>query len=298
MVMVKGDLIADVAFKLLSKAAVELPGDVMRLLKEAYTRESTVRGKVMLGTMIDAAEVARKEGRPLCQDTGIPMFFVTIGGKVKVKGDIRDALARGTEKATREVPLRENVVHPLTSRNPGTNVGWGVPYVWYDYKYDADYLEVVAALRGGGSAFATFLTVIPSGVPRLKAVKRAVIDAAARASYACPPLIVGVCIGGYPETAAGEAARALLRVPVGSSNPDPELASLEEELLASVNRLGVGPAGLGGDTTALALHVEVRGSHTALPSLAVAFSCWALRRASARIYADGSVEWLHPPGGE
>lgn len=284
------DLVEETAFELLRRAAVELPGDCLELLERAHRSETNGRARVILETMIEAARVAREESRPICQDTGIPIFFVTIGD-VKV-GDLRGALVRATERATKTTPLRENIIHPLTLENPGTNVGWRVPYTLYDHKPGAEYVEITAIPRGGGSSFATALSRVFSGTSHLTSIKRAVIDAVASAGYACPPLVVGVCIGGYPDMAMCEAVKAVFRTPAGAPNPDPEIAKLERELFEAANRLGIGPSGLGGDTTCLALHIEVCGSHTAFSSVAVAFSCWALRRATARIHKDGTVEYL------
>ncbi|MFB0564032.1 MAG: fumarate hydratase [Candidatus Lokiarchaeia archaeon] len=292
MVVIGEEMIVDTASKLLRKAAVELSEDFMNLLRKAYENETNDRAKIILETMIRAAVVAKEEGRPLCQDTGIPIYFLTLGEFMDLRGDIRAALDKATEKATKETPLRENVVQPLTLENPGTNVGWGIPYIYYDYKAGVNYFEITAIPRGGGTSFATSLSRVFSSGSHIKSIKRAIIDAVVGASYACPPLIIGACIGGYPDIAVCEATKAVFRTPTGAPNPDPEVAKLERELFEAVNRLGIGPAGLGGDTTALALHVEIRGSHTAFSSVAVAFNCWPLRRATARIHADGRIEYL------
>ena len=285
------DLIEDTAFRLLRRAAVELPSDYLELLRKAHRSETNGQAKVILETIIDAALVAKEESRPVCQDTGIPVFLVTLGEHAEI-GDVQTALAKATERATKTTPLRENVVHPLTLRNPGTNIGPRVPYIIYDYKPGANYVEITAIPRGGGSSFATALSRVFSGTSHLTSIKRAVIDAVVGARYACPPLVVGVCIGGYPDMAMCEATKAVFRTPTGTPHPDPEVAGLERELFEAVNRLGIGPSGLGGDTTALALHIEVCGSHTAFSSVAVAFSCWALRRSTARIHSDGTVQYL------
>jgi tartrate/fumarate subfamily iron-sulfur-dependent hydro-lyase alpha chain len=296
MVTVGEEVIADTASRLLKRASVELSEDFMNLLRKAYANETNERAKFFLGTMINAAIVAKEESRPLCQDTGIPIFFVTLGELVKLRGDISKALATATERATKETPLRENIVQPLTLDNPGTNVGWGIPYIYYDYKPGADYLEITAIPRGGASSFATSLNRIIHGGELLNSVKRIIIDAVMGAIYACPPWVIGVCVGGTPDIAVCEATKALFRTPTGAPNPDLEVTKLERELFEIVNRLGVGPGGLGGDTTALALHLEIRGTHTAFSSIAVAFNCWPLRRSTARIYSNGTVDYITHPG--
>jgi len=290
------DLIAEVAYELLSRASVEVSEDLTSLLEKAYNRERHELAKVNLKTMLEALKIAKEERRPICQDTGIPYFYVTIGGFARIKGDIKNALEKATAKATKTVPLRENVVNPLTNENPGTNVGWGIPYTYFDYEPEADYLELMAVPRGGGSALVTQLIQLPTIGPRLQLIKKGILNSVVAARERCPPFIIGVCVGGYFDIAVKEAERALFRNPLGAPNPNSNVAKIERELLEAVNKLGIGPMGLGGDTTALALHMEIRGSHTARPAVAVAFSCWVLRRATARIYLNGKVEYLTTKG--
>lgn len=289
-------MVGDLAFRLLKKAAVVLPPQFVGLLKRAYDRERNELARINLKTMLDAVRVAEEEGRPICQDTGLVFYHVVLGGKARVEGDLNRAFLQATEKATEEVPLRPNAVHPISRKNLGTNSGWGIPYVYYDLAPEADFLEVTAIPRGGGGAAQTnFINIPPIGL-KVKPMIKGVLEAIINAKSACPPLVVGVCMGGSKDLAAKTANMALFRYPTGSPNPDPEARALEMELFEAANRLNIGPVALGGDTSVLALHLEIRGCHTAAAPCAIAFNCWPLRFATARLYGDGRIDQItHPP---
>src|SRR4030042_1555734 len=286
----------DLAFRLLKKAAVVLPPQFVGLVKKAYDRERKELARIYLTTMLGAVRVAEEEDRPICQDTGLVFYHVVLGGKARFEGDLNRAFLQATEKATEEVPLRPNAVHPISRKNLGTNSGWGIPYVYYDLAPEADFLEVTAIPRGGGGAAQTnFINIPPIGL-KVKPMIKGVLEAIINAKSACPPLIVGVCVGGSKDLAAQTANMALFRYPTGSPNPDPEAQALEMELFEAANRLNIGPVALGGDTSVLALHLELRGWHTAAAPCAIAFNCWPLRFAPARLYGDGRIDQMtHPP---
>jgi fumarate hydratase subunit alpha len=248
--------------------------------------------------MLDAVRVAEEEGRPICQDTGLLFYHVTMGGKVWIEGDLNRALIQAAEKATEDVPLRPNAVHPISRKNLGTNSGWGIPYVYYDVAPELDYLEISAIPKGGGGAAQTTFVNIPPIGPKVKPMIKGVLDAIIGAKSACPPLIVGVCVGGSKDLAVKTATLAVFRQPTGSLNPDSEAQALEMELLEAANRLNIGPMALGGDTSVLALHLEIQGCHTAAAPCAVAFNCWPLRIATARIYPDGRIEEVTHPSNQ
>ena len=287
--------VRDLAFQLLKTAAVVLPPQFVSLLKRAYEQEKNELARLNLRTMLDACRVAEEEGRPLCQDTGLVFYHVVLGGRAMIEGDLNRALLHATEKATEEVPLRPNAVHPISRKNLGTNSGWGIPYVYYDLAPEADFLQVTAVPRGGGGAAQTnFISIPPIGL-KVKPMIKGILEAIINAKSACPPLIVGVCVGGSKDLAAKTANMALFRYPTGSPNPDPKAQALEAELMEAANRLNIGPVALGGDTSVLAVHLEIRGCHTAAAPCAIAFSCWPLRFATARIYPDGRVEGITHP---
>ncbi len=291
-------MVCDLAYRLLKKAVVALPPQFVGLLQEAYARERNELARINFRTMLDAVRVAEEEGRPLCQDTGLLFYHVTMGGKVWIEGDLNRALIQAAEKATEDVPLRPNAVHPISRKNLATNSGWGIPYAYYDVAPELDYLEISAIPKGGGGAAQTTFVNIPPIGPKMKPMIKGVLDAIINAKSACPPLIVGVCVGGSKDLAVRTATLAVFRQPTGSLNPDPEARALEMELLEAANRLNIGPMALGGDTSVLALHLEIRGCHTAAAPCAVAFNCWPLRIATARIYPDGRIEEVTHPSNQ
>ncbi len=281
--------VGDLALHLLAKAVVEIPAQYLDLMEAACLRESNPLARVHLQAMLDAARVATEENRPVCQDTGITLYQMKIGGKIQIAGDWVHALHLATAKATEIVPLRPNIVHPLNRKNQGTNCGWGLPYIHYDPVADADYVEITAIPYGGGGAGQTAFVEIPRIGPKVKPLIKGILKAIINAKAACPPMVVGVCIGGSKDLAVRVATQAVFRRPTGAANPDPETRAMEAELFDLANRLNIGPLSLGGDTSVLALHLELRGCHTAAIPCAVAVNCWPMRIASARIYPDGRV---------
>jgi fumarate hydratase subunit alpha len=288
-------MIRDLAFQLLKKAAVVLPPQYVGLLEAAYQRERNELARINLKTMLEAVRIAEEEGRPICQDTGLIFYSIVMGGKVAMEGDLYRGLCQATEKATEETPLRQNAVHPISRKNLGTNCGWGIPYVYYDFDPNAEYVEISAIPKGGGGTLFTTFVNIPSIGPKIEPMMKGVLDAIVNAKSACAPLVVGVCFGGSKDLAVQVATLAVFRRPTGSPNPDPEAHALEEEILEAANRLNFGPMALGGDTSVLALHLELRGCHTAAAPCVVTFNCWPLRIATARIYADGRIVPLTHP---
>ncbi|MCS7115336.1 MAG: fumarate hydratase [Nitrososphaerota archaeon] len=286
----KAALIERVAFNLLKQAAVYLPDDVKEALRRAYKNESSVVGKTQLGAILENVALAEKFQAPICQDTGLIFFYVKAGAKASGLSMVEEALVKATRRATWEIPLRPNAVDPITQKNSGDNTGRFMPQIEWEI-VEGDSLELTVMPKGGGSEnTSAFGTLLPG--EGLKALKKFVVDAVIKAgAQPCPPTVLGVAFGGGADTAMKLAKKALLE-PLNEPNPNPELARLEEELLEAVNMTGIGPMGLGGKTTALRVHVEYASRHPASFPVAVAFNCWAARRASARIQSDGTVEYL------
>ena len=290
------EFVARTAAVLLETAATRFPQFYVNVIEDALARERHSGARGRLEKMLEAVRLAKLEDRPICQDTGIPIYFVTIGEHARLNGDIQVSLNRATENATKTVPLRENVVHPLTCRNPGTNVGWKMPYIVYDYKTGVDYIEITAVTRGDGEDMATTVIDIPSTGPRLANIKKGILEAIYNARWACPPHVVGICIGANKTIATQIALKAVYRIPTGARNPDPLAAELEEELSCVINSLGIGPGALGGDTTVLAVHIELAGCHTISPAVVVVPGCWTTGRfAVGRLYNDGSFKSITHP---
>ncbi len=283
-------LVENVAFNILKQAVIYLPEDVTQALKKAYEEETSEAGKTQLKAILDNIELAEKYQAPICQDTGTIIFYAKAGSEVKGLEKIENALINATRRATKEVPLRPNAVNPFTQKNSGDNTGRFIPFINWEI-VRGNSLELTVMTKGGGSenVCVTGMLVPGEGINGLKKfVIEAVIKAGAKP---CPPNILGVAIGGGTDIAMKLAKKALLR-PLNESNPDPEIAKLEKEIFEAVNMTGIGPMGLGGKTTVLGVNIDYAYRHPASFPAAVAFNCWAARRASARINADGTVEYL------
>jgi fumarate hydratase subunit alpha len=280
-------IIEDATVELIRRAVTRLPADVVMALESADKTETNAAARRELGIMIENVREAGRCTLPMCQDTGIPVFFVKMGRR-HVAG-LEDALARAVRRATIEVPLRRNVVDPLTRVNSGDNTGVRMPYISYSFS-DAGFVEIAFMPKGAGSENMSALAMLnPSD--GVAGVKKFVVDAIVRAEgKPCPPVIVGVGIGGSADACLALAKKALMR-PVGSRNPVAAYASLEAELLQQINATGIGPMGLGGKTTALAVHVEQADCHTASLPVGINLQCYAARRASMKVYDDGHVEY-------
>ncbi len=264
-----------------------LPPDIKHGFDALAARESDVRARSILGTMITNITVAEATDNLLCQDTGIPIYNVVIGSGVQVDGaGLKEAIRRGCERATREHPLRSSVVHPLTRNNEQTSCGRGVPVIHIDFDASPATLTIEMVPKGSGSENNSWLRMaIPA--EGIAAVKTFVVDCVLEAGgRTCPPTIVGVGVGGTSDLCVHLAKLAATR-PLGSRCEDPQGALLEAELSRAVNTLGVGPQGLGGDATAFAVHVEIAATHITMNPVAVNMQCHSARRARATFTPAG-----------
>lgn len=281
--MISKSVIEKTAFELLKKAATDLPRETERHLRNAHKKEGGI-AKSQLDAIIENVKLSRKEKIPICQDTGIPLFYVNIGTNASIRyGDIESAINSAVVKATKKIPLRPNVVDPISRKNNGNNRGPGMPWIETWFLPGRDFIEMAVFLKGGGSENMSALKMLKPS-EGIMGVKRFVIETVANArGMPCPPVVVGVGIGGSSDIAMKLAKYALLR-----KNPskDKKIARLEKELLRSMNKLGIGPMGLGGRTTALSVKIETAGCHTASLPVGVNIQCWADRKATARVYRD------------
>ncbi|PIX31792.1 fumarate hydratase [Candidatus Bathyarchaeota archaeon CG_4_8_14_3_um_filter_42_8] len=283
-------MVENVAFNILKQAVIYLPEDVKQALKKAYAEETSETGKTQLKAILDNIELAEKYQAPVCQDTGTIIFYVKAGAKAKDLDKIEEALTSATRRATKEVPLRPNSVDPFTQKNSGDNTGRYIPFLHWEI-VPGDSLELTVMTKGGGSENVCVTGMLVPG-EGIKGLKKFVVDAVISAgAKPCPPNILGVAIGGGADIAMKLAKKTLLK-PLNEPNQDPEIAKLEKEIFEAANMTGIGPMGLGGKTTVLGVHVDYAFRHPASFPAAVAFNCWAARRASARINADGTVEYL------
>lgn len=284
------EIVENAAINLLRFAVTELPKDVKEALQKAYREETSEAGKTQLKAILDNVELAEKTRTPMCQDTGTIIFYVKAGAEVKHLDKIENALRKATRRATTKVPLRPNAVDPFKQKNTGDNTGRNIPYINWEI-VAGDTLEITVLPKGGGSENVCTMGMLVPG-EGINGLKKFVIDSVIKAgSKPCPPNILGVAIGGGSDIALKLAKKALLR-PLDQPNPDPELAELEKELLEAANSTGIGPMGLGGKITVLGVKIDYAVRHPASYPAAVAFNCWAARRATARIYPDGNAEYL------
>ena len=283
-------IIEDTAANLLRLAVVELPADVKEALQSAYREETSEAGRVQLEAILKNLELAEKENSPMCQDTGIIIFYVKAGARAQGLDKIEKALQNATRRGTEEIPLRPNTVDPFTQKNTGDNTGRYIPYINWEIT-QGDAIEITAFPKGGGSENVCALGMITPG-EGVRGLKKFVIDTVIKAgAKPCPPNIIGVGLGGGADIAIKLAKKALLS-PLDQPNPNPELARLEKELYEAANSTGIGPMGLGGKFTVLGVKVDYAHRHPASYPVAVAYQCWAARRATARINAGGTVEYL------
>ncbi len=281
--------IEDVAGNLIKEAAIYLPLDVKLQLRKVHARESSSTAKAQLEVILENIELAEKQKVPICQDTGTVTFYAKIGPGINNIIGIETALANATRKATTDVPLRPNAVDSFTGLNSGDNTGRYVPSIHLESS-SVDGLELTVLLKGGGSENASALGMV-SPSEGVQGLKRFVIDSVMRAgAKPCPPTIIGIAAGGGADICLELAKKSLLR-PIGESHPEEHIAQIERELLKAVNMTGIGPMGLGGRTTAIGVHIDYAHRHPASFPVAVVFSCWACRRASAQIGSDGEVKY-------
>jgi fumarate hydratase subunit alpha/L(+)-tartrate dehydratase alpha subunit len=279
--------VEEVARELYVRALKVLPPDIKEGFARLAAAETDATAKGILGTMVANIRVAEENENMLCQDTGIPIYNVVIGRGVEIGGpELKGAIRRGCERATREHPLRSSVVHPITRVNEQTSCGPGIPPIHIDFSDDPEKLTIEMVPKGSGSENNSWLRMaIPA--EGIDAIKTFVVDCVLEAGgKTCPPTIVGVGVGGTSDLCVALAKRAATRA-LGTVCADPEGAKLERELSEAVNMLGIGPQGLGGDSTAFAVHVEVAATHITMNPVAVNMQCHSARRASASITPKG-----------
>ncbi len=279
----KSQLVADAVEEIIRQAQTRLPPDVVEGLVVARDTETDKTATAQLDAILENISIADERGIPMCQDTGILVFFVEIGRDACIVLDLDRAIRQGVKQATNSVPLRPNAVEPLTRLNSGDNTGDGLPDINYSFK-DGKAITITVAPKGAGSEnMSAFRMLKPSQVG---SIKDFVVETVQKAGgMPCPPIIVGVGIGGSFDKSARLAKRSLLRN-LG------DMDEYEQELLEVINSLGIGPMGLGGRTTALAVHVEKAHCHTASLPVAVNIQCWANRHASVTLDAGHDLTHL------
>lgn len=265
----------------------KIPEDTKAALRAAERSESNPSARETLTMMRRSAEVAETSGRYVCSDSGVPVYVVKLGTAARLEGDIKQAIADGFAQlvATIDPPILMHVTNPLTLERGYT--GKDMPLVTWDVIGGADYIDMTCSPKALGSGRWAALRIF--SFPKLDVIERYIMECVLEAgSQHCPPVVIGVGIGGSFDHCTKLAKLATLR-PIGEPNPEPILADMEARLLKAVNATGFGPMGTGGDTTALAVHIDYAAGHGFTP-VAVCFNCWINRRTRARLYDDGRVE--------
>jgi fumarate hydratase subunit alpha len=254
-------------------ANTHLGQDVLEAFERAIDQEVSPTGKDILAKLIENAHIAQEEGIPICQDTGFAVVFVELGQEVHlVGGELKEAINEGVRQGYQEGYLRKSICHPFTRKNTADNT----PAIIHLEVVPGDGLHLIVAPKGGGSENMSRVTMLTPAVG-IQGVKDFVVQRVKESgANPCPPTIVGVGIGGTIEMSAILAKKALLR-PLSSRNLDPELSTLEQKLLEEINGLGIGPQGLGGRITSLAVHVNMMPCHIASLPVAVNIQCHAAR---------------------
>ena len=280
------DLVKQVACDLYGWSLKKVPDDTQAALAAAVERETSPASKQTLRFLQASALAAERENRHACSDAGFPTYFVKIGTQVQLDGDIRRAFVDGFAHLVETIdpPILQFITHPLTLER--SYAGKDMPILSFDVLDGADYVEITCSPKALGSGRWAALKMF--SYPGLDEIESFVLECVLEAgSQHCPPVVIGVGIGGSFDNAAKLAKTSTLRH-IGTQHADPMVAAMEERLLEAVNKTGFGPMGTGGDTTALAVHVDFSAGHGFVP-VAVCFNCWINRRTAARIYDSGEV---------
>ncbi|MBI4527169.1 MAG: fumarate hydratase [Deltaproteobacteria bacterium] len=292
--------IEETVVSLWKKNQFDLPEDFKSSLKQRYESESSEFGKLHLKANIDMVEKASELSIPFCADTGFLAYYVLLGTEAigVLEGGyhaLEETLKRATARVTAEIPLRPNAVHPLTRQNPNNNLGPHSPDIKLKLLSDADFIEITNVAYGGGPELIGSKFTVLSPTAGEKGIRKFVAECAIeliRMGATCSPNVVGVGIGGTFDICALLSKEAAILRRIGDRNPDKELARLEEMILEDLMKLKLGPMGMGGSTSAFDVHAELAYCHMATLPVAVYLQCSAMRRTTARLYAEGRSEIL------
>ncbi len=296
--MIAHEQVEEAAYEIMKKAAIDIPEDYLGGVKGMIDLETGDLSSFVLKSMVDNWEAATEDRRPMCADTGLPRYYVKVGNEARVAGGfcgVEEALRSATARATHDVPLRPNRVHPLWRTEHNNNVGINAPEIEWSFEPDADWIDVTTVHKGG--LFGTDYRMLFPG-DGIDGIKRLFLDtliAFGKRGLACQPAIVGVGVGGSKDICMtlGKQA-ACLRV-VGDANPDPKIAALEQELKELGNKIGMGAMGFVGSSMVVDCHIEVGYTHTGGMPVSVHTFCLSSRRATARLHADGTTSYRTDP---
>jgi L(+)-tartrate dehydratase alpha subunit len=292
------ELIGEVALELMSRAAIGIPADFKQGIHAMAKQERHPLSRFVLDQIAQNYEVAEADDRPMCGDTGLPRWYVKTANLCRIEGGfvpLERVLRQATAQATQEIPLRPNRVHPLTRKDYNNNLGVHAPEIQYAFEPEGDWIDLTTVHKGG--LFGTdYRMLFPAdGVAGIRKFFLDTMVEFGRRGMACQPAVVGLGIGGCKDTTMRIAKEAACLRAVGDRNPDPQLAQLEEELKRMGNSIGMGPMGYVGSSMVVDCHIEIAYTHTGGMPVAIHTFCFAARRATARIHADGSVAFRSDP---
>ncbi|MGB7182829.1 MAG: fumarate hydratase [Burkholderiaceae bacterium] len=296
--MIAIDTIQNTAVRLMEKAAIDIPDDYLQAIRKTTEKEDNELPKFVLKVMLDNYDAATTDRRAMCGDTGVPRWFVKMGNEARVQGGpvaLEEALRSATAQATDEIPLRPNRVHPLWRTDHNNNVGINAPEIEYAFEPEGDWIDLITVHKGG--LFGTdYRMLFPSD--GIQGIKRFFLDSLVsfgKRGLACQPAIIGIGLGGSKDTCMVHGKRAACLRTVGDRNPDPKIAQLEMELTEAGNSIGMGAMGFVGNSMVIDTHIEVGYCHTGGMQMSVHAFCLSSRRACARLYPDGRVEFRTDP---
>jgi len=295
--MISHQTIEEAAYAIMAKAAIDIPEDYFQGIKGMIDVEKGDLSTFVLKAMVENYEAATEDRRPMCADTGLPRYYVKVGDNAPVRGftGLEAALRKATARATHDVPLRPNRVHPLWRTDPGTNCGINAPEIEWSFEPEADWIDITTVHKGGlfGSDYRMLFP--GDGIDGIKRFFLDTLIAFGKRGLACQPAIVGIGLGGSKDICMVLGKQAACLRAVGEANPDPKIAALEAELKELGNSIGMGAMGYIGSSMVVDCHIEVGYTHTGGMPVSVHTFCLSSRRATARIHADGRIEYRTDP---
>lgn len=295
---ISADKLEKAAYEIMFKASIDIPEDYENGIRKMIDKEKGDLSAFVLEAMLENWQAAREDRRPMCADTGVPRFYVKSGNDAMPEGgfvELEHRIRRATARSTHDIPLRPNRVHPISRHDNNNNVGLNSPEIEYSFEPDVDWIELTTVHKGG--LFGTdYRMLFPGdGIDGIKRFFLDVLLAFGKRGLACQPAIVGIGLGGSKDTSMMLGKQAACLRPVGEPHPDPEIASLEQELRELGNQTGLGAMGFSGTSTVVDCQIEVGYTHTGGCPMSVHCFCLSSRRATARILQDGTIEYRTDP---
>ena len=296
--MIPTALIENTAYRLMTKAGIEIPDDYLAGIEAMTAAEEGELSAFVLRTMLENWKAAKEDRRPMCADTGVPRYFVKAGNEARLEGGfvaLEWALRSATARATSDIPLRPNRVHPISRQDHNNNIGINAPEIEYSFEPDAEWIDITTVHKGG--LFGTdYRMLFPGdGIDGIKRFFLDVMVAFGKRGLACQPAIVGIGLGGSKDTSMALGKQAACLRTVGDRNPDAGIAQLEMELKELGNSIGMGAMGFVGSSMVVDCHIELGYTHTGAMPMSVHCFCLSSRRAVARIHAGGRVAFRTDP---